>query len=120
MGRRCRRHESGRTTDVDDSAGPRIRQPRRRRRHPAERHADLRRRAAGRTLATTHAEIVATEITKKATKTTKTTDDLVVEIDAIGTSGEGLARVGHRRVSVPLTIPGERVRVRLERAHEGH
>src|SRR5262245_3459920 len=105
MGRRCRRHESGRTTDVDDSAGPRIRQPRRRRRHPAERHSDLRCRAAGRTLATTHAEIVATEITKKATKTT---DDLVVEIDAIGTSGEGLARVGHRRVSVPLTIPGER------------
>ena len=66
-------------------------------------------------MATTH-----TTITKKATRNTKTTDDLVVEIDAIGASGEGLARVGRRRVSVPLTIPGERVRVQLERAHEGH
>ena len=63
---------------------------------------------------------MATKITKKATTTTKTTDDLVVEIDGIGASGEGLARLGHRRVSVPLTIPGERVRVRLERAREGH
>jgi len=39
--------------------------------------------------------------------------DPIVEIEHIDTSGDGIARIGRQRVSIPFTIPGERVRVRL-------
>jgi 23S rRNA (uracil1939-C5)-methyltransferase len=36
-----------------------------------------------------------------------------VEIDAVATNGDGLTMSQGRRISVPFTIPGERVRIRL-------
>ena len=40
---------------------------------------------------------------------------LDVDIEALGASGDGVATVGRERLSIPFTIPGERVRVRLDR-----
>jgi 23S rRNA (uracil1939-C5)-methyltransferase len=40
-----------------------------------------------------------------------------VEIDTVDPSGDGLARDGGTRIHVPYTIPGERVRVRIEYRH---
>ena len=40
-------------------------------------------------------------------------DTADVDIESIGLSGDGLARLGRRQLAVPFTIPGERVRVRL-------
>jgi 23S rRNA (uracil1939-C5)-methyltransferase len=39
--------------------------------------------------------------------------DVDVDIEAMAVSGEGIGRSGGRRVHVPFTIPGERVRARL-------
>lgn len=36
-----------------------------------------------------------------------------VDIESLNSSGDGVARVGGQPVTVPLTIPGERVRIRL-------
>jgi len=36
-----------------------------------------------------------------------------VEIESLGAAGDGLANIGGLRVSVPFTIPGERVRVHI-------
>ena len=47
LGRRRRHHEGRRQAHADHSARSRLRRARRRRRHPAERDADVRRRAAG-------------------------------------------------------------------------
>ena len=44
------------------------------------------------------------------TKTRPTT----VEIEFLDSAGDGVARLEGRRISIPVTIPGERVRVRLE------
>jgi 23S rRNA (uracil1939-C5)-methyltransferase len=41
-------------------------------------------------------------------------DTADVDIESVGPSGDGLARLGRRRLVVPFTIPGERVRVRLD------
>lgn len=38
-----------------------------------------------------------------------------LDIEALDAGGDGIASVGHRRLSIPFTIPGERVRVRLDR-----
>jgi 23S rRNA (uracil1939-C5)-methyltransferase len=40
-------------------------------------------------------------------------DTADVDIESVGLSGDGLARLGRRQLAVPFTIPGERVRVRL-------
>src|SRR5262245_27496947 len=37
--------------------------------------------------------------------------DYVVDIERLDPSGDGIARVGGRQVSIPFTIPGERVRI---------
>jgi predicted RNA-binding protein with TRAM domain len=37
-----------------------------------------------------------------------------VDIDTVAVSGDGVATVDGRRVTVPFTIPGERVRIRLD------
>jgi 23S rRNA (uracil1939-C5)-methyltransferase len=50
----------------------------------------------------------------RATKDTKGTKDLVVEIENIDGSGDGIARFGRQHLSIPFTIPGERVRIRLD------
>jgi 23S rRNA (uracil1939-C5)-methyltransferase len=42
-----------------------------------------------------------------------------IDIDSLRLQGDGLARFGRRAVSVPFTIPGERVRVRLGATHAG-
>ena len=39
--------------------------------------------------------------------------EIELTIDAIGARGDGLAEVDGERVFVPLTVPGDRVRVRL-------
>jgi 23S rRNA (uracil1939-C5)-methyltransferase len=43
-----------------------------------------------------------------------------LEIETVDPSGDGLARDGDRRIAVPFTIPGERVRVRIERVRGRH
>ena len=43
-----------------------------------------------------------------------------VDIEELTPAGDGRAQVGGLRVSVPFTIPGERVRVRLGPARNGH
>ena len=40
------------------------------------------------------------------------------DIESVGLSGDGLARLGRRQLAVPFTIPGERVRVRLIEEHK--
>jgi len=42
-------------------------------------------------------------------------DDLVLDIADLNAAGDGVARTAGMTVSVPFTIPGERVRVRLDR-----
>jgi 23S rRNA (uracil1939-C5)-methyltransferase len=42
-----------------------------------------------------------------------------VEIESVDVTGDGVARLGGRRVSVPFTIPGERVRVCLGATRTG-
>jgi 23S rRNA (uracil1939-C5)-methyltransferase len=42
-------------------------------------------------------------------------DSITVEIDRVDTSGDGVARAHGMRIHVPYTIPGELVRVRIER-----
>jgi 23S rRNA (uracil1939-C5)-methyltransferase len=44
---------------------------------------------------------------------------LEVEIETVDASGDGVAHHDGARVLVPFTIPGERVRVRIARQHEG-
>ncbi|MEQ1573911.1 MAG: 23S rRNA (uracil(1939)-C(5))-methyltransferase RlmD [Vicinamibacterales bacterium] len=39
-----------------------------------------------------------------------------LEIEGLSTSGDGMARLGARRIFIPFTIPGERVRARVPRA----
>ena len=38
---------------------------------------------------------------------------VVVDIDALAPNGDGIATSGGRRLTVPFTIPGERVRIDL-------
>jgi 23S rRNA (uracil1939-C5)-methyltransferase len=40
-------------------------------------------------------------------------NEAIVDIDAFAPNGDGIAAVAGRRVAVPFTIPGERVRIRL-------
>ena len=40
-------------------------------------------------------------------------DTLDIEIESVDSSGDGIARAGGHLISVPFTIPGERVRVRI-------
>jgi 23S rRNA (uracil1939-C5)-methyltransferase len=40
--------------------------------------------------------------------------DLVLDITALNTAGDGVARAGGVTIHVPFTLPGERVRVRLD------
>ena len=42
-----------------------------------------------------------------------------VEIEELNAAGDGVARLGGRQLSVPFTIPGERVRVRTASARPG-
>jgi 23S rRNA (uracil1939-C5)-methyltransferase len=42
-----------------------------------------------------------------------------VDIESVNLSGDGVARVGRASMTVPFTIPGERVRVRLGAARAG-
>jgi 23S rRNA (uracil1939-C5)-methyltransferase len=42
-----------------------------------------------------------------------------VVIEALGARGDGIARLGDRRVFVPLTLPGDRLTVRLGARREG-
>jgi 23S rRNA (uracil1939-C5)-methyltransferase len=42
-----------------------------------------------------------------------------VEIESLNRSGDGVARLGQRSLTVPFTIPGERVRVRLGATRAG-
>jgi len=44
---------------------------------------------------------------------------LDVDIEALGASGDGVASAGRLRIAVPFTIPGERVRVRLNPGRNG-
>jgi 23S rRNA (uracil1939-C5)-methyltransferase len=46
-------------------------------------------------------------------------DTADVEIEALSLDGDGIARLGRRMLTVPFTIPGERVRVRLEPTRPG-
>jgi 23S rRNA (uracil1939-C5)-methyltransferase len=41
------------------------------------------------------------------------TESFDVDIEFLDASGDGIARMGRRRVAVPFTLPGERVRVQL-------
>ena len=43
----------------------------------------------------------------------------VVDVDGIDSAGNGIARIGGQRVSIPLTIPGERVRIQTRRTRDG-
>jgi 23S rRNA (uracil1939-C5)-methyltransferase len=48
----------------------------------------------------------------------KTEDRVIdVEIESVNAAGDGVARDGRRRLIVPFTIPGERVRVSIARTH---
>lgn len=42
-----------------------------------------------------------------------------VDIESINSGGDGIARLGRRIVTVPFTIPGERVRVRINTTRAG-
>lgn len=42
------------------------------------------------------------------------TQSFDVDIEFLDASGDGIARIGRRRVAIPFTIPGERVRVQLQ------
>jgi 23S rRNA (uracil1939-C5)-methyltransferase len=46
-------------------------------------------------------------------------DDADVEIESLNLNGDGVARLGRRALTVPFTIPGERVRVRLAATRAG-
>jgi 23S rRNA (uracil1939-C5)-methyltransferase len=46
-------------------------------------------------------------------------DHADVEIESLNLNGDGLARLGRRPLTVPFTIPGERVRVRLGATRAG-
>jgi 23S rRNA (uracil1939-C5)-methyltransferase len=45
--------------------------------------------------------------------------ELILDIDSLNSSGDGVARHGRRTVTVPFTIPGERVRVTVEGSRDG-
>src|SRR5882672_5264527 len=91
MGSGRHRYESRWPAHAHHPARPRLRCARRRWRHPAKCHAGVRRRAP-------ECELI-TE----------------VEIAALNVTGDGIAASDGRRLAVPFTIPGERVRVRVER-----
>jgi hypothetical protein len=42
-----------------------------------------------------------------------------VAIEAVGARGDGIGRLGGERVYVPLALPGDRLRVRLEARRGG-
>ena len=48
-----------------------------------------------------------------------TQSTIEVEIKSFDATGAGVARIGTQAVSVPLTIPGERVRIQTRRARDG-
>jgi tRNA/tmRNA/rRNA uracil-C5-methylase (TrmA/RlmC/RlmD family) len=43
-----------------------------------------------------------------------------VDIEELTAAGDGLAHAGRLRIAAPFTIPGERVRVRLDAGRNGH
>jgi 23S rRNA (uracil1939-C5)-methyltransferase len=53
--------------------------------------------------------------TFQRSKIIQSTIEETVDIIDVDASGDGVAQVGRQRVLVPFTIPGERVRVRLDR-----
>jgi 23S rRNA (uracil1939-C5)-methyltransferase len=48
-----------------------------------------------------------------------TQSTIAVDIEACDAAGAGIARIGSQAVSVPLTIPGERVQIQTRRARDG-
>lgn len=46
-------------------------------------------------------------------------DEADVDIDSLAENGDGMTAIAGRRVRVPFAIPGERVRVRLDRLRRG-
>ena len=105
LGSGSRGDEGRRQAHADDPAATWIRQPGRRRRHPTKRDSALRGRAARRQIAEFREDVV--------------TDLADVDIESIALDGNGVARIGRTPLTVPFTIPGERVRVRLGAIHAG-
>src|SRR6185369_5779079 len=88
LGPGCCRHEGRRTAYAHHSSCARVRSTGGRRRDSAERDARLRRR-------TFECELS------------------IVDIEALAPNGDGIATSNGRRLTVPFTIPGERVRIRV-------
>jgi 23S rRNA (uracil1939-C5)-methyltransferase len=58
-------------------------------------------------------------LSRPASRDLTAIDVVDVEIESLDLNGDGLARLGRRRLTVPFTIPGERVRVRLATTRAG-